>query len=501
MAADGRFTVVWASFGQDNVTNVSKPTSDYGIYTRMYNADGSDYKSTKTGQSIGEFRVNAMVVGDQLTPAVSVARNGRIATVWTSPETYTDTTTNAVVNDLQVMSRVWAPGAEGQSQSGAGPTISSVAVSQTKGRMSWSVASSNMSGCTLTIDNKADSGIGGPYTATSGVNYSVPYGSLANGTHNYTITATDKAGHTSTLTGSFVLGGGGSGPTIGGVATSPSKQRISWNVVDPQGVLAVSLYINGSKVSKVDGPFTAASGVNYSALYGNLAAGTYNYTIMVTDKANQSNSLSGSFTVGGTTGSGPTIGSVATSPTKQRISWNVVDSQGISGVSLSINGTMVKKIDGPFAAASGVNYSAVYGNLAAGTYSYAITVTDKAGHSNSVSGSFTVAGTTVPARRSAAWRISAAKQRISWNAVDPHGVLAVSLLHQRLEDVEDRRSVHGGLGRELSRRRTATCPPAPTATRSSPRTRPATRTALRLLHRGRPAGESRPDDQRRGRLD
>ena len=60
-----------------------------------------------------------------------------------------------------------------------GPTIGSVAVSQTKGKISWNaVDSDGVAGCTLTIDNANVSSIGGPYAATSGVNFSAPYGSL-----------------------------------------------------------------------------------------------------------------------------------------------------------------------------------------------------------------------------------------------------------------------------------------------------------------------------------
>ena len=60
MADNGDFTITWSSFGQDNVdSSNSSPTSDYGIYARMYKADGSDYVSPTTSHALGEFRVNA----------------------------------------------------------------------------------------------------------------------------------------------------------------------------------------------------------------------------------------------------------------------------------------------------------------------------------------------------------------------------------------------------------------------------------------------------------
>ncbi len=58
---------------------------------------------------------------------------------------------------------------------------------------------------TLEIDGISVSNVGGPYAATSGVNFSASYGSLAAGTHAYMIIATDKAGNVSSSSGSFTL--------------------------------------------------------------------------------------------------------------------------------------------------------------------------------------------------------------------------------------------------------------------------------------------------------
>ena len=55
----------------------------------------------------------------------------------------------------------------------------------------------------LAIDNKAVSGVSGPYAAASGAIYAWSLGSLRAGDHTYRITATDKAGRTSTVTGTF----------------------------------------------------------------------------------------------------------------------------------------------------------------------------------------------------------------------------------------------------------------------------------------------------------
>ncbi len=54
----------------------------------MYNANGTDYRSTLTNQILGEFRINATVVGDQLIPAVAQSPSDRVVTVWTAPVSY-----------------------------------------------------------------------------------------------------------------------------------------------------------------------------------------------------------------------------------------------------------------------------------------------------------------------------------------------------------------------------------------------------------------------------
>ena len=61
----------WSSFDQDNPQD--KFIHDYGIYARMYEADGSDYiDAVNIGPNpVGEFRVNGWTDGDQIQPAVA----------------------------------------------------------------------------------------------------------------------------------------------------------------------------------------------------------------------------------------------------------------------------------------------------------------------------------------------------------------------------------------------------------------------------------------------
>jgi hypothetical protein len=72
------------------------------------------------------------------------------------------------------------------------------------------------------------------------------------------------------------------------------------------------------------------------------------------------------------------------------VSWNVADADGVKTSSVRIDGVAASAIYGPYAAASGVNYSGKFAVFSAGTHSYVITATDKAGNVSTFSGSFTV---------------------------------------------------------------------------------------------------------------
>ena len=86
--ASGNFTIVWTSYGQDNA-EVNKPNIlDYGVYARMYLANGGDFFDTAQGSFPLEYRVNATTLGNQVAPAVSrgdAAGDSDIA--WVGPDT------------------------------------------------------------------------------------------------------------------------------------------------------------------------------------------------------------------------------------------------------------------------------------------------------------------------------------------------------------------------------------------------------------------------------
>ena len=47
MDAKGNFFITWSAFGQEN--DIANAIKDYGIYARMYNANGSDFIMPDTG--------------------------------------------------------------------------------------------------------------------------------------------------------------------------------------------------------------------------------------------------------------------------------------------------------------------------------------------------------------------------------------------------------------------------------------------------------------------
>ncbi|MEN6459328.1 MAG: hypothetical protein ABFC63_10400 [Thermoguttaceae bacterium] len=291
----------------------------------------------------------------------------------------------------------------------AGPTISDVVVSTTKGTMSWNALDSDgVASATVTVDGSSVSKVYGPYTATSGVNYSASFGTLSAGSHAYVITAKDKAGNTSTYSGTIVVAAN-AGPTISSVVVSPAKGTMSWNALDSDGVASASVTVDGSSVSKVYGPYTATSGVNYSASFGTLSAGSHTYVITAKDTLGNTSTSTGTFTVASAaTNAGPTISSVVVSPARGIVSWNALDSNGVASASVTVDGSSVSKVYGPYTATSGVNYSASFGTLSAGSHSYVITAKDTLGNTSTYSGTFTVGSSSVAAAAHSAALQSAA---------------------------------------------------------------------------------------------
>ena len=177
-----------------------------------------------------------------------------------------------------------------------GPAISGVvtAVSGANPVITWTLDDADgIASTSMTVDGKAVA-VNGPYGTNTHANYSASLAglNLASGDHTFVIYATDSAATpmSTQYIGAFTVAGN-AGPTIGGVYVLPASGVMSWNAVDADGVAGASLTIDGASVSKVYGPYTAASGVNFSGQFGTLAAGNHTYVITATDKLGNASTL------------------------------------------------------------------------------------------------------------------------------------------------------------------------------------------------------------------
>jgi hypothetical protein len=262
------------------------------------------------------------------------------------------------------------------------PTTNNVVLAANQGVITWNAAAvTGIETSTFTIDGAAMKDVSGPYDAASGVNYRGAFGALSSGNHTYAITVTSGAGQTTKSVGVFAV----SGPAISKVAVSTAAGIITWNAASSNGVASTTLTIDGAGAS-VSNPYSALSGVNYSAALGSLATGSHTYVITATDNSGRYAQFSGVFQV---TNHGPAIGRVAASVAKGLLSWNANDSDGVTAVSVTIDG-IARKILGPYKATSGFNYQGVFGVLASGSHTYIIRTVDGAGNASQYSGTFVV---------------------------------------------------------------------------------------------------------------
>ena len=122
---------------------------------------------------------------------------------------------------------------------------------------------------------------------------------------------------------------------------------------------------------------------------------------------------------------GPTISKVAVSPAQGLLTWNAIGSRGVESSGLTVDGSPVTNIQGPWTTSSGVNYAWTYTALSSGSHTYTITATDDAGNASQYSGRFVVGTDTGPTISKVA--VSTAQQVITWNAAASAGVESSSL--------------------------------------------------------------------------
>ena len=260
----------------------------------------------------------------------------------------------------------------------AGPSISSVVVAEAAGPrngifqsdeplvVTWAATSPlRIVSQTLTIDGTLIAPIAGPY---SGMFYSCPIGTWAAGSHRYVITSTDSQGNESSVNGTFsVVQAPVVAPTIAdvvvaeastpknGILDSSDSLLITWAATSPNHVAAVSLQVDGSMIAPIGGPY---GGRFYLAQIGKYGVGSHNYKITATDSKGVSSSTSGTFVV--VAPAAPTIANVVVAEagtTKDGvfeanepllITWSATSPYHIVSQVLSIDGTRITPISGPF---------------------------------------------------------------------------------------------------------------------------------------------------------
>ena len=173
--ASGNFTIVWTSYGQDNA-EVNKPNIlDYGVYARMYLANGADFFDTDLGTFPLEYRVNATTLGNQTAPAVNrgdAAGDSDIA--WVGPDTQ-------AVGTTAIYFRVVDPPAAAPAVKNASvapmPKINvanaTVSVGSAAGKETFTVTLSKASTKQVSVGYSTADG-----TAKAGTDYTAAFGTL-----------------------------------------------------------------------------------------------------------------------------------------------------------------------------------------------------------------------------------------------------------------------------------------------------------------------------------
>jgi large repetitive protein len=211
-------------------------------------------------------------------------------------------------------------------------------------------------------------------------------------------------------------------PTISNVVTSSALHKITWNATDASGVASSGLTIAGVPVADATGPWTAASGLNYSWSYNALSAGTYAYVITATDVTGATSQYAGTLTVG--SGAGPTTSKIVVSTAQGVISWNSAAASGTTSCSLTLDGAGVTNVYGPWAATTGATYEGSIGTVAEGCHTYVISATDGAGQTSHYTGWF-VTGTSTPTINNV--MLAANQGTITWNTAAVGGIKSATL--------------------------------------------------------------------------
>ncbi len=229
---------------------------------------------------------------------------------------------------------------------------------------------------------------------------------LKDGTHSYTVTATDAAGKTITQSGSVLTDGTAptvslTEPSLGAKGTGSQAVTLSWNSSE-----AATYTVTVDKKEVYSGKEAACT--------VNLADGKHSYSVTATDSfGNVSKAKSGKLTVDTTA---PALSlkeeklkKVGDGLVKATLSW-----KGEKGATYTV------VVDGTEVVSGSKKTSLILAKLADGEHSYSVTATDAAGNSITQSGSFT-ADTSAPELRVTGLALSKADERkmnitLSWES-------------------------------------------------------------------------------------
>ena len=189
------------------------------------------------------------------------------------------------------------------------------------------------------------------------------------------------------------------GTVKNGTLESNEPLKITWAATSSKGIASQAVAIDGTLTATVKGPY---GGLYYSCTIGTRSAGSHSYEIIAIDSQGISSTSNGTFTVVAPAPLSVSSVVVAEASTTKngilesndllKITWAAASSLGIASQTMSVNGTAVKPINGPY---GGLYYSCQIGTLTAGNHNYLITATDSAGGRSTISGTFNVVAATV----------------------------------------------------------------------------------------------------------
>ncbi|MFN8471225.1 MAG: choice-of-anchor Q domain-containing protein [Anaerolineae bacterium] len=231
------------------------------------------------------------------------------------------------------------------------------------------------------VQCKLDGGAFAPCASSTSQSYS----GLADGSHTFTVKATDNAGNTETPGASYtwVVDTVAPTTTITGKPTNPSNSAsatFAFSASDGSGSGVASVQC------KLDGASFAPCASSTSQSYSGLADGSHTFTVKATDNAGNTETPGASYTWTVDT-TGPTVS--VTSPTN-----GAVYPQGATVTAgytcADPGGSGVKTCVGTVPNGSAISTAAI------GAYSFTVNATDNAGNTSSVTVAYVVGYTVTP---------------------------------------------------------------------------------------------------------